>query len=248
MTRNEPATSTEPFRPRQAFTLVELLMAMALTALLALCVATVAGATSSAWRAHQEAVAGRFAGERTTAYLDSMLRQAQDVTCTYDAHAPGEASVVAVWANDEFATRDVPAGDGVPQLYEMRFLVRDPAASTFAVRAPPSYSALSAAAQVEAAQPFDENRQAELVLEGPAHIPAWMRATTLLGDGGVTVDAATFAVDRAGRSPLVSYAIDTRRGILVQSLRASVMLRLPAGDASPNTIAGSTSPQAEEED
>jgi len=80
-------------RDKKAFTLAELLMALSLTAVIALAAATLAGALSSA-REQTDAMAGAIqSGRAAMMNLDASLRKARLVTAA-------EANSLVIWTGD----------------------------------------------------------------------------------------------------------------------------------------------------
>ena len=196
------------------FTLVEMLLGLVLTAMIALTIAGLASVSSSVWRAQVNAVGADVDQERVGGYLDDLLRNSRDVLYASDPSPLGR-QVLVVWRGDAYDQNGVVANDDAAQWAELALLVADPAAGRLEVYLPAAPDTAQPGAAAAPATIFPargSDPAAELSpesLDAGDAIPAYFTATPLLGDSStkVRVTEAAFAVDRAGRLPLVRYTI-----------------------------------------
>ncbi len=199
--------------PRRGFTLVELLLGLAITALISVCVLGLTSAAADAWTLHAP---GSNAATKATKIEEDAAVRAATLRNVQRSLAIGYASGLAMspptgeglllfWFDDRL---DLV---GTPQYGELRLLHADPAEARVVLWSPRPWNDYTPAerAQLATAADLDAASTADAIIASDLFTPH-----VLIGWDESLVQAGGFAVERVGHvgmSARVSYEIVTRR-------------------------------------
>lgn len=196
---------------RRAFTAMELVMALAISGLILICILGVVGASSSAWKHQESSSLGVTSGARTQFYLERTLRGAQDIGYWASGESPNPASLL-LWAHDTHAAGLISQYDHQKQLAELVLIRHDPVSKKLNVFRPIAWTEMSSAEQADASQTlagadFNSKTAADAFAQ-----KSWVQAYAIAGAASdESVTSAWMNVDRSSNNPIASFRFDVSR-------------------------------------
>lgn len=213
----------------RAFTAVELLMALCLAGVIALCVVSLLGASGQIWGQQQQGSSDTISGSRAQSYIERELREAHDVGYWW-AGTADEPAVLLLWAHDLHTEVADARPDHRVQRSELLLIRHDPDAKQLTLLRPRPWSEMSASEQTEAAEIISS---ADLALKQTAEDLAasdWVETHVLSGGAGESVTGCWWNVDRSNDRPIVKFRLEIVRGGKPVTLSGIVSMRVRAAE------------------
>lgn len=221
----EPRTFHRAPWARRGFTAVEVLLAMCLAGFIGLCVLSMTAASSQIWSQQEESSGIGTTGVRTRAYLERVLRSAQDVGYWAEG-SESEPAAMLLWAHDDGTRQPDAYRDHQLQQCELLLVRHDPEAGQIKLYRSKDYALLTPAEQLLAKLLMTSSAFNTRAAADAFAASAWVEEHTLAGNVGETVENVSLNVDRTGENPIVWLRFDLVRGGLSQTVNVTVSLRV----------------------
>lgn len=217
---------TPSAQPARGFTALELILALGLTGLIALCVLGLMGASGSIWKQQQQSSVGVTSGTRTLAYLERILRASQDVGY-WAPGDPSEPATLLLWSHDLLSKVDESKRDHRIQWCELTLVRYDPATKKLKLYRPIEWSQMTLLQQTAASMTLDSSEFNSAAAAAAFAEQSWVESYVLAGGAaGEEVASVWLDVDRSFSNPLVRLRVQVSRGGQAYFVYGTVSLRV----------------------
>ena len=213
---------------RLAFTAMEVMLALAVSGLIALCVMGLVGASSGVWQHTSQTLPGLTAGARAQSYMERTLRIAHEVG--YWASGDGtDPPALLLWAHDLRSKQPSETRDHEIQGCELLLVRYDSIGNKLRLYVPIDWTGMTSNEQTEASEiitaaSFNTKAAADTFIGR-----SWVESHVLAGAlDGEQVTEMWVDVDRTGDNPLVRFRMTLAREGQTMLLHGAVRLRVPS--------------------
>ena len=211
----------------RGYTALEVILALAVTGVIAVCLVSLLGASSQIWRQEHETVSRLIGGARVQSYLERMLRESHDFG--YSASGEGvDPPAILLWSHDLRSRQSGESRDHQIQQCELLLIRYDPAAQKLIFHLPMDWTEMTSAQQAEAGALVEPAAFAEKATADAFLARDWVHAHVLAGaSANEKVTAMWIEPDRTSTNPIVRFRIDLARDGASQTLYGIVRMRVP---------------------
>ncbi len=226
-----PCAPHQPDRSHAArgFTALELMLALALTGIIGLCIYALTGASSQIWKQQQEGPQNLAGAGRTQSYVERVLRVSHDV----GYWAPGsstEPASLLLWAHDLGTQEPGATRDYQIQQLEMVLIRFDESTGKIKLYRAKNWDDISLVDQLVATALVSELTFGQRLTADTFAAAPWVDQYVIAGGGGQKVTKATWTVDRTTDNPIVRFRIEMGEGDRAQVTTGVVGLRMRSSD------------------